>query len=111
MSRVTPFRNPHRQTAPEQNAPRPPMGGARNEALALLLVLVILTLIAAAFFWQSARTRAGGLHPLGVRKESAAVFRENDGELQRAGSFSSVRETWSQTDIRSFRARLAERVV
>ncbi|HVW27424.1 MAG TPA: hypothetical protein VHC69_18800 [Polyangiaceae bacterium] len=110
MSRVTPFRSPHRQPASEPNAPRPPMGGARNEALGLLLILLILTLIAAAFFWQAARTRAAVPHPLTVRKEAAAVFRDKDGELQRAGSFSSVRETWSQTDIRSFRARLAERI-
>ena len=110
MSRVMQFLHHHHDPSYRMDETRPPMGGARNEALGLLLILIVLTLIAAAFFWQAARTRAAVPHPVTVRKEAAAVLRDSAADSQRVGSFSSVRESWSQTDVRSLRSRVAERV-
>lgn len=110
MSRVMQFLHHQREPSSRLDEPRPPMGGARNEALGLVLVLLILTLIAAAFFWESARSRpAPPPHPLAVTVR-ANGDEGSDWTSPRAGSFSSVRESWVQTDIRSLRLRAAERL-
>jgi len=57
------IQHPHRGSSPEPDALRPPLGGARNEAIGLFIVLMILTIIAAGFFWES-RTRSSAPHPL-----------------------------------------------
>jgi hypothetical protein len=101
----------HHHGAADPDAPRPPLGGARNEALGLILVLIILTLIAVAFFWQAARKGS-------VASPSAAALRSDEAALQLyddlvsppASSFSSVRESWLQTEGRVFRERPLERV-
>jgi ferric-dicitrate binding protein FerR (iron transport regulator) len=109
MSRLTQYLHHQREPA-NPDAPRPPMGGARNEALGLLLILVILTLIAAAFFWQAARSRGAAPRSVSILEDGTAVQLDGAGAPQGAGSFSSVRESW-QTDVRPHRGRIAERAV
>jgi hypothetical protein len=109
MSRVAQFLHlHHHHGASDPDAPHPPMGGARNEAIGLILVLLILALIAAAFFWQSARKGSVGGPSAG---SDEAAFRGDDYVVSPpADSFSGVRESWIQTDLRAVRERPVERL-
>ena len=113
MSRVAQFLHlHHHHGASDPDAPHPPMGGARNEALGLILVLIILTLIAAAFFWQSAR-KGSAVSPSAATtppSDGTALHLDDGVASPREGSFSSVRDSWIQTDVRALRERLPERV-
>jgi hypothetical protein len=87
------------------------MGGARNEAIGLIVVLIILTLIAAAFFWQSARKGSvGGPSAAETGSDDAALRLGDDVVSPPAGSFSGVRDSWIQTDLRAVRERPVERL-
>ena len=114
MSRVAQFLHlHHHHGASDPDAPpRPPMGGSRNEALGLILVLIILTLLAAAFFWQAARKgSAASPSAAGTPANDSNTLRlDDDVVLPREGSFSSVRDSWIQTDLRALRERPPERV-
>lgn len=113
MSRVAQFLHlHHHHGASDPDAPRPPMGGSRNEALGLILVLIILTLLAAAFFWQSARKGSAASPSAAATPPSAgnALHLDDGVASPREGSFSSVRDSWIQTDLRALRERPPERV-
>jgi hypothetical protein len=86
------------------------MGGARNEAIGLIVVLIILTLIAVAFFWQAARKGSIGSPSAGAPEGDDTALQFDDHALPHAGSFSSVRDSWNPTDLRSLRERPVERV-
>lgn len=113
MSRVAQFLHlHHHHGASDPDAPHPPMGGARNEALGLIVVLVILALIAAAFFWQSARKGSAASPSAATAPTSNGTARRLDHGIAspRGASFSSVRDSWIQTDLRALRERPPERV-
>jgi len=45
----------HHGRSPDPSIPKPPMGGSRNEAIMAIVALLILALIAIAFFVQATR--------------------------------------------------------
>lgn len=112
MSRVAQYlRLHHHHGASDPDAPHPPMGGSRNEAIGLILVLLILTLIAAAFFWQSARKGSVQGPSAGVGDGDDTALRLGDDVVSPpAGSFAGVRDSWSQTDLQAVRERPVERL-
>jgi hypothetical protein len=80
------------------------MGGSRNEAIGLVVVLLILTLIAAAFFWESARSKGAIAHPYATTSRDDAALRL---DYDVASPHYGLSESWT---VRAPRQRPVERL-